>query len=135
MAGRIAAVALVLAVTTAGCSYGMTAARFRPAESPQGVMLRLTTDTRQYDGELIEVRPDGILVLADGRLWIAPYGTIVASRIEQVSSDYALGGGSAPRPEVQEQLRLLSRFPAGLTPGLLKQLLALHGQTELVVAR
>jgi hypothetical protein len=42
-----------------------------------------------------------------------------------------IGGRRIPSPEDRGKLRLVSRFPQGLTPELLTKLLDTYGQTEL----
>src|SRR4026208_935538 len=57
---------LALAATAAGCSYGMTAAKFRPATDPHGVMGTTTTGSSVLRGELIEVQDAALILLASG---------------------------------------------------------------------
>ena len=69
---------LALAATAAGCSYGMTAAKFRPATDPHGVMGTITTGSSVLRGELIEVQDAALILLASGdgeggRLRLVPY--------------------------------------------------------------
>ena len=93
--------------------------------------MRLDTTQGKYAGELIEVRDAGIVVLADQKLRLLPYAVILSSDADQTSSYYSISKGTVPKPDVQAHLRLLSRFPQGLTAELLRQLLELNGQTEL----
>jgi hypothetical protein len=129
--------ALLILLTLAylnGCTFGMTAPKYRPAQEPKGVNMRIDTAQGQFSGELIEVRNVGIVVLADQKLRLLPYTVILSSKIDQTESRYAISQRTVPKPEVQEHLRLLSRFPQGLTPELMKQLLGEYGQTELAGA-
>jgi hypothetical protein len=50
--------------TYGGCAYGTTARTFRPAESPAGVEAHPSTSATQFSGELIEVRPDAVVLLS-----------------------------------------------------------------------
>jgi len=125
---------LTLACFSNGCSFGMTAIKYRPAQEPKGVNMRIDTAQGQLSGELIEVRDVGIVVLVDQKLRLLPYTAILSSKIDQTESRYAISQRTVPKPEVKEQLRLLSRFPQGLTPELMKQLLGEYGQTELAGA-
>jgi hypothetical protein len=108
---------------------------------------------RQFSGELIEVRESGLVILAvasvtpastlptagsafvqaldQGTLRFVPYGEILSSKIDRTSSSLAVMNRHTPNPNVRERLRLLSRFPQGLTADLLQLLLTAHGQTEL----
>lgn len=117
-----------------GCSLGVTASKYRPAQGPKGVNMRIDTAQGRLSGELIEVRDAGIVILADQKLRFLAYTAILSSKIDQTESRYAISQRTVPKPEVQEQLRLLSRFPHGLTPELMKQLLGEYGQTELAGA-
>jgi len=125
----------MLACLSNGCTFGMTARKYRPAQDPKGVTMRIETAQGKLLGELIEVRDSGIVVLADQKLRLLPYTAILSSEVDQTSSHYAISKGTVPKPDVQAHLRLLSRFPQGLTPELMGQLLAAYGQTELAGAQ
>ncbi len=114
-----------------GCiQIGMTSQKYPPAQGPKGVIMRVATAQGQLSGELIEVRDTGI-VLADQKLRLLPYTAIVSSEVDKTDSRYAISKGKAPKPDAREHLRLLSRFPQGLTPELIRELLDTFGQTEL----
>jgi hypothetical protein len=70
---------VMLACLSNGCSLGMTARKYRPAQQPKGVNMRVDTAQGQFVGELIEVRDVGIVVLADGKLRLLPYTVILSS--------------------------------------------------------
>ncbi len=78
------------------------------------------------------MRDAGIVVLADQKLHLLPYTEIRSVDVDQTSLLYP--NRVAPKPDVQAHLRLLSRFPQGLTPELMRQLLGIYGQTELAGA-
>ena len=117
-----------------GCSFGMTALKYPPAQGPTGVIMRVKTAQGQLSGELIEVRDSGIVVLADRKLRLLPYTVILSSEVDRTPSRYAISHQTVPKPNVQAHLRLLSRFPQGLSPELMQQLLEAFGQTELAGA-
>ncbi|HEY6343894.1 MAG TPA: hypothetical protein VIY49_20555 [Bryobacteraceae bacterium] len=108
----------------------MTAPKYPPAQGPKGVSLRVTTPQGQLSGELIEVRDSGI-ILADQKLRLIPYTDILSSQVEKTSSRYAIANRSVPTPEARDHLRLLSRFPYGLSAEVMQRLLSAYGQTEL----
>jgi hypothetical protein len=112
------------------CTFGVTAPKYLPAQGPRGVNLHVETSQWKYSGELIEVRDTGILMLADQKLRLLPYTAILSSKIDQTPSRYFISK-TVPKPDVQAQLRLVSRFPQGLTPELTRQLLDAYGQMEL----
>ena len=139
-------VILLLAGLTAGCSFGMTAKKFRPAESPRGVEAVITITDREFVGELIEIRdaglvlsserwrvpvPNGTRETKEQRLRLIPYTAVERSRFEQMDRRLSIVDGRPPTTNGREQLRLVSRFPQGLSAEVLSQLLTEHGQTEL----
>lgn len=93
--------------------------------------MHIKTAKGDYSGELIEVRPAGVVLLADQKLRLLPYAEILSSLADQTPSRYSISKREAPKAAVQAHLRMLSRFPQGLTPELMRQLLELNGQTEL----
>jgi hypothetical protein len=113
-----------------GCGVGMTARKYPPAQGPKGVNVQLKTAQGQLSGELIEVRDSGI-VLADRKLRLIPYTDILSSEVEKTSSRFAIANRRAPASDVRDHLRLLSRFPYGLSPEVMQRLLAAFAQTEL----
>ena len=124
---------LALGCFANGCSFGMTARKYSPAQGPKGIMMHVSTGQKQLTGELIEVRADGIL-LAGEKLRLLPYTAILSAEANEKDSPYIISKGTVPNRDVQEHLRLLSRFPQGLTPELIQRLLDAYGQTELAGA-
>jgi hypothetical protein len=150
----LSAAVLSLACLWNGCSHGVMAGKYQPALGPRGVTLVMTVGQRQFAGELVEVRESGLVILvggsampsasstpadgassqahAQGSLQFVAYGDIRSSRtVDQTGSSPAVMDRRAPDPDVREQLRLLSRFPQGLTAELLQLLLSAHGQSDL----
>ncbi len=132
---------LLVASFAAGCGYGMTAEKFRQTSSPQGVSTRIATPETLFRGELIEVQAPGLLILTSSSgpdsaprqerlLRLVPYGGIRSATFDQLGGRYEISGGRSPSDTVRARLRLVSRFPCGLAPELLQQLLASCGQTE-----
>jgi hypothetical protein len=139
-------VIVLLAGFAWGCAYGMTKEKFRPAQSPRGVEASITTLVAEFAGELIEIRQTGLVLLsekvisptrngpietADRRLRLIPYAAVLLSRFDQLDKRVYIVAGRMPTGDGREQLRLVSRFPQGLSPEVLSQLLKEHGQTEL----
>lgn len=125
---------LVLVALLAGCRLGTTLPEFVPARSPEGVRTTLRLRAGRVEGELLAV-VDTALVLrrfADTPpIVLVPYRAIVAGAFHQVRA--SLEGGHPPRAADRERLRLVSRFPQGLSPELWQRLLAGYGQAEPVV--
>jgi len=131
---RRAIVPAAAALLLAGCYFGQTAAKFEPALGPRGVSTTITTPSKNVIGELIEVGDEGLLVDTAQGVALVPYAIIRDGAFAQTG--IRIQGGHAPSVSTREKLRLLSRFPQGLSPALLKTLLEAHGQTEVTrVAR
>lgn len=133
---------VLVAALAGGCAYGMTSQKFRPAHDPHGIETHVTTSNGEIAGELIEIRETGLLLASETpasnatataghRLRLVPYAAIRASRFEQLGPGLSISDGRTPSDKTRERLRLLSRFPQGLSPELLSQLLKEYGQTEL----
>ena len=97
-------------------------------------------------GELIEARVDGLVLLTGGRndpkvspastsrrLVLVQHRFLEEARLEGVGR--SLAGGASPGADELEKLRRLSRFPQGLRPELLAALLHDCGQREVEVWR
>ena len=139
---RRSIVLVLLTSLASGCSFGMRAERFTPAQYPDGIQAHITTTDASLDGELIEVRDSGLVLLCDRiairpsatqaqnrRLRLIPYELMLAGRFDQTK--LRIAKGIAPTAASVEQLRLLSRFPQGLSPAVLSALLEGHGQSGL----
>jgi len=131
-------IALVLASAPAACSYGMTADKFRPATDPHGVTARITTNVAELRGEVIELQDAGLVIFSsrigqtdERTLRLVPYATVRTATFEQLDSRYSIRDGGAPAGEVRERLRLVSRFPHGMSAAVLAELLKANGQTQL----
>jgi hypothetical protein len=120
--------AVVLAA--AACQVGGTVETFAPAHQPAGVAVDLTLQGgRKTRGELLAVEDTALVVLAQDSVTLVSYGAIFDWRFSQVGALLE----RPPAPDLATKLRLLSRFPQGLTPALLGRLLAAHGQAALKV--
>jgi hypothetical protein len=81
-------------------------------------------------GELIEVRVEAILLRVGGQIWLVDYEDIGSARLEQYAEDLGMGSGRTPGEGDRRELGLLARFPQGMSPDLVDQLLRVHGQTR-----
>jgi hypothetical protein len=109
--------------------YGTKVEKFPPAQSPKGVIGEVVTSSTNYKGEVIEVRDTGIVILAVGRFRLVPYSAIRSSHFDGIGGP--ISGKKVPSSQNRERLRLVSRFPQGLTPEILQKLLSANAQTEL----
>jgi hypothetical protein len=134
-------IVLLAAALTQACSYGMTPDKFAPAFAAGGVGVEVTTSSGEFRGELIEVQDAGLVILTSSRsqkaptlerrLRLVPYGAIRSTKFAQLGSGYTVSNYKPPEPEVRARLRRVSRFPHGLAPDLLRQLLESCGQSQL----
>lgn len=145
---RPAFVAL-LAVASVSCSTGMTAAKFRPAQEPSGVVAHINTIEVELTGELLEVRANGLVLLSRSSVArltsttpmpelvvrLIPFERVRSSTFEQMDPQAVISGGVAPNPKIRERLRLVSRFPYGISPEVLSHLLSHYGQAEIAGIR
>jgi hypothetical protein len=107
------------------CSVGTTGRNYAPAKGPEGVTVSLQlTGKRIMTGELLTVEQGSLLVLADRKLIRVALPAIQVGRASKVSFT-----GATLRDEGRERLRLISRFPAGVSPDLEGRLLEAYGQT------
>jgi hypothetical protein len=92
----------------------------------------VTTKGVDINGELIEVRDGGVVLLtaASGKLRFVAYSEVRSSNFERLG--HLIEGGRTPDPSTRERLRLVSRFPQGMSPEVLQTLLKAAGQTELL---
>ena len=131
--------AAAMALTLGACTLGSRPATFAPARSPQGIEARITPWARHYTaativGELLSVSDSGLMVLsADRRLLHAHWPALARATFRQLG--VRLEGGHAPDPRARERLRLVSRYPQGLSAELTSGLLASLGRERVEVLR
>jgi hypothetical protein len=121
--------AVVAVLSTVACAYGPTIASFEPATGPRGVTTTLIAASGEVrEGELLEVRETGLLLAGEKAIYFIPYEALQSATFKGMR--LKAGGRRAPSEEQRGTLRLVSRFPQGLSPPLLQQLLEAHGQSE-----
>lgn len=118
----------VALVGLGACMMGPTARSFPPATGPQGIGadLRFEEDSQRIRGELLAVQDTVVVLLSDAnRVVHVPISAIVVGR-------FARRGRLIEDGSVSERslawLKLVSRFPAGLTPEVSAKLLVMTGQ-------
>jgi len=134
-----------LVVLLAGCSTGIEVAEFRPAQGPAGIHMEIALNGdvlggEKVAGELLAVRPDGVLLNIAGyldnpkavdRVVLVPYWMMDTVRLEQMGRAKVESRGEEMNKVYLNRLRLLSRFPQGLSDGLLSELMTRQGQATL----
>ena len=136
-------VTCVTAGLMAGCTYGQTLADYPTSRGPEGATVQVQVPGAGYVGQLLETRADAILILSSARfetrsgnrlqaretvIRLLPYDRVESVQFHRGAK---LDGRKWSPAETtsRERFRLLSRFPQGLTPDLLQQLLKMYGQT------
>lgn len=135
------------------CSYGPEVDQFPPAQHPAGVASLLYVAGDTLNTEVLAVEEDALLVLVDpsgqhrlaGKLARIPFLGITRSRFAHsggFSGFRSLAGHVAPWEVTGEELaadpvgranvRLLSRYPQGVSDELLVRLEAAYGILEIL---
>jgi hypothetical protein len=119
---------LVLALVCGGCRIGPRIEAVDAARTPAGIATVVRTSKATYEGELLCVTDDGLLLLVTERLTSVPFDAITDIDARPVLR------GLSPRAELnpagQEKLRIWSRFPQGVSKELELSLLSAYGQAE-----
>lgn len=124
-----------------GCVVGPGISSLAPVRTGQGIDLVFSTlqapdvpAYRNVSAELLEVRDDALLVrthqLRPESVMLVSYRAIAEARIEGLKR-LSFGNGGGPSRAQRAELRLLSRFPQGVSDELLGTLLAAYDQNEL----
>ena len=117
-----------------GCMVGTTSHNYQPAQGPAGAAIRLTlADGRTVTGELLSVGSEVLLVLERrealerGQLLRVSLGAL-----RELSAPKVSHSGSDLPTDIRERLRLISRYPQGVSPELERQLLQAYGQEAII---
>lgn len=138
---------LLLVLSIAGCSVGVKVEDFEPAQGPHGVQMELklngnVIDGNKISGELLAVREDGVLLNvidhpdypnATGRIVLIPFWMMNTAELEQMGRVKVASQGKEMDEVYLNRLRLVARFPQGLSDELLAVLLAELGQDQVEV--
>jgi hypothetical protein len=138
-------VGLSLAVLwLSACHVGPQIKDLELANNPEGATVEvqvLPTDGRdklKFEGELLEIRDDGIVFsgtsaddAADEVIFVAWSRATRVRATEFGGYRAEIGRSLEWRPETKERFRLISRFPQGISPEIMDGLLAAHRQEEL----
>jgi hypothetical protein len=126
--------ATLAAVALVACHVGTRASSFAPAIDPEGVFAQIVTHGETFEAELLAVSDTSLLLLRSRTVVLASYAVIREATFQQVPG--TVERGVAPDSATRERLRLISRFPQGVSREQLRTLLAAYGQSALdVLAR
>ena len=107
------------------CLVGTTGRSYAPAKGPAGATVSLDlTGKREVSGELLAVEETRLLVLQNRQLIRVAVTLIESGKAPKISfSGKALAG------DTRERLRLVSRYPQGVSAELEARLLQAYGAT------
>jgi hypothetical protein len=125
----------VASLIAGGCvqTIGKGAEAFPVATSPAGVAAGVSVQSGgMIVGELLEVRDTALVLLRGTEVMLVPNALIVNVRFQ--------GGNLRPQSLTPNEfvgggLRLLARYPSGISPAVMAALLAASGRSEPTVAR
>ena len=107
----------------AACSVGTTGRTYAPAKGPAGATVSLDlTGKRTVSGELLAVEEATLLVLQERQLIRVGVTLIASGKAPKVSF-------TAWTEAARERLRLISRYPQGVSPELEARLVEAYGVT------
>ncbi len=145
---------LLLSMLLNGCQLGPRIDEFEQARRPEGITTTIElrsgfNERGRLEGELLEVQEHGLLLNAreihngggvERRLVFVPFVAMADIDLDQLNrkvlDDYdeeTQEDVSTRRVYQRDQLRLLSRFPQGLSAPLLERLLEAQGQSAVDV--
>jgi hypothetical protein len=118
--------ALILLALTA-CQIGTSAQGYPPAKGPAGVMLNIQlADKSKLTGELLAVEDSSLLILQGPEILRVRLNSVRAGSGPKVSFT-----GKNLAGDLRERLRLVSRFPQGVSAELEPRLIQAYGQTAI----
>lgn len=119
---------LTVLLLLAACSVGTTGRNYKPAKGPAGAIVVLElSNQRRVSGELLAVDPASLLVLQERQLVRVAMPLIQSGKAPKVSFT-----GPTLTPETRERLRLISRYPQGVSPALQTRLLEAYGLRDVL---
>jgi len=105
----------------AACSVGTTGRSYAPAKGPAGAAVSLDlAGRREVSGELLAVEEATLLVLQEQQLIRVAVTLIESGKAPKVSFKGWTGA-------TRERLRLISRYPQGVSPELEARLVEAYG--------
>lgn len=118
---------LALSLSLAACTMGGDVSEHPTALSPKGVHVDLGSP--DLTGELLAVERDALLVRTPGdELLRIPFGAV---KYAELADDTRIK--LPPDADGRERLRLLSRYPQGVSSDLLARLLTAYGRDSVAV--
>lgn len=124
-----------LVLICSACSIGTTIKRFAPSSGPDGVATTVSRGRAIFRAELLAATDTALLLVREAAARVVLVRYDAASRVvfTGLPVEYTLRRGRSPDVTTLEQLRLWSRFPAGVDSILLQRLLSAYNQGSLDV--
>lgn len=123
---RAISCALLPPLLLAACMVGTSAHGYAPAKGPAGATVSMELDDkRRITGELLAVEEATLLVLQDREVIRVPVSRIRSGKAPKISFT-----GERLVGTTREELRLVSRYPQGVSPELEARLLQAYGTTS-----
>ena len=134
----------LVAVALSACHVGPQIEDLDLANNPEGATVEVQVlpangqDKQKFEGELLEIRDDGIVFSgagaddADEELIFVAWSRAARVRATEFGGYTAEIGRSLDwSAETRERFRLISRFPQGISPEIMDSLLTAHRQEKL----
>lgn len=126
---RRLATSLAALVLSSGCVINLGTGRedVSAATSPNGtpVEVRVRESREIISGELLDVREDALVVLAKQQVVLIPFSLVDRARYHDAP---VLDGQGNLGAQEKSHLRMYSRFPNGIAPSVMAELLRALGQ-------
>lgn len=123
----VTAIAMLCAV---GCQIGTSAGGYGPAQGPAGITAELELAKLVLSGEVLAVEDVSLILRTGSDISRVPYAAITKGKFKQLGRA-EIRNGAFVYPDGREALRLVARYPQGLSPALRQSLLEAHGQEDL----
>ncbi len=116
---------MIAPLLLAACMVGTSGRSYAPARGPAGAMVSLELAGKPVvTGELLAVEDETLLVLQAQQLVRVAIASIESGKAPKVSF-----AGRSMSPDTRERLRLVSRYPQGVSAELEARLLQAYGAT------
>ena len=129
MSTRTAVTAFAV-LSALGCQIGTSAGGYGPAQGPAGITAELELSELVWSGEVLAVEATSLILRVGAELSRVPYAAIRKGKFKQLGRA-GIRNGAFVNPDGQQTLRLVARYPQGVSPALLQSLLETYGQEEL----
>jgi hypothetical protein len=123
---RVISGALLAPLFLAACMVGSSGSSYPPAKGPAGATVSLDLqDKRRITGELLAVEEATLLLLQEREVIRVAVAVIRSGKAPKIRLSGPNLDGTT-----REQLRLVSRYPQGVSPELEARLLQAYGTTS-----